>query len=122
MVILCLAPTVFPPIDQTQVISITADPESVINNIQQALGILAATESGATSSSTGGSSTTSGGTSTSGGSTTSNPSIGSVGNFFNNLGTVDISETANSDNNTPVTPTIVKGDFAEAPFCRLIAQ
>ena len=117
-----VAHATFPPIDESKVISITADPESVINDIQQALGILAATESGSTSSSTGGNSTTSGGTSTSGGSTTSNPSIGSVGNFFNNLGTVDILETANSDNNTPVTPTIVKGDFAEVPFCRLIAQ
>ena len=127
-----IASITFPPIDESKVISITADPESIINGIQQALGILAGSESGSTSStSSSGSTSTSGGsisstggsTSTSGGTTTNNPSLGSVGNFFNNLGTVDISATTNSDNNTPVTQSVVtKDDLAEEPLCRLLPQ
>jgi len=132
-----IASATFPPIDESKVISITADPESVINSIQQALGILAGSGSSSTSSSSGGSSTSSsggtstsggsisstGGSSTSGGATNNSSSDSSVGNFFNNLGTVDISATTNSDNNTPVTQSVVtKDDLAEEPLCRLTSQ
>ena len=132
-----LASPTFPQIDESKVISITADPESIINSIQEALGILAGSTNTSTSSSGGTSSTSSSGgistsggsisstggsTSTSGGTTTNDPSLGSVGNFFNNLGTVDISATTNSDNNAPVTQSTVKDDLAEEPFCRLIEQ
>jgi len=124
MTINAASPT-FPPLDPSKVVTITTDPESVIKSIQDALGGIGnSSTSGGVTSSSGGTttSTSSGSTSTSGGSTTNNSSAdSSVGNFINNLGTVDIIQEA-ALNNTPVTPTLVKGDFAETPFCRLIPQ